>query len=64
MDGNQDGQLTGDEIPARMQEVIDRFDSDSDGAISKDEFLERMRQFRSQRTPERERARERPSRPE
>jgi polyisoprenoid-binding protein YceI len=45
-DENGDGKLSGDEIPDRMREDLSEIDADDDGAISLEEFQERMRQFR------------------
>ncbi len=39
MDANSDGKLAGDEINERMKDRVAAMDKDSDGAISKDEFL-------------------------
>jgi hypothetical protein len=49
MDKNADGQLTQDELPARMQERFQSMDSDGDGVIGKDEqlaMIERMQMRR------------------
>lgn len=43
MDGNQDGSLSGDEIPERMQDRAELMDKDKDGKISKQEFMEAPR---------------------
>jgi Ca2+-binding EF-hand superfamily protein len=40
-DKNKDGKLTGDEIPERLQRMLDRADENDDGEIEKSE-LERM----------------------
>lgn len=39
MDANSDGKLAGDEISERMKDRVAAMDKDSDGAISKEEFL-------------------------
>ena len=36
-DQNGDGKVTRDELPERMQRIIDRLDTDKDGAITKKE---------------------------
>jgi polyisoprenoid-binding protein YceI len=64
LDRDQDDKLTGDEIPARMNEAIDRFDTDGDGSISKSEFMERARRFGNRRPPQREGTKDRPARPQ
>ncbi len=46
-DADGDGKLAGGEIPDRMKENLDEIDTDKDGAVSQDEFQERMRQFRA-----------------
>ena len=38
-DADGDGTLAGDELSARMVQIIDQFDSDQDGAISREEFV-------------------------
>lgn len=42
-DEDNNGKLEGDEITERMQERVDQIDTDKDGAVSKEEFLARMR---------------------
>lgn len=46
-DVDGDGKLTGDEISERMRESLEAIDTDSDGAVSKEEFLARMSQIRA-----------------
>lgn len=44
-DKNGDGKLSKDELPERMQELMDRADTDKDGALSKEEltaFIEKQ----------------------
>jgi hypothetical protein len=38
-DANQDGIISGDELPERMQRMIQRGDQDADGALSREEIL-------------------------
>ena len=38
LDKDGDGKLTADELPGRMQRMLDRFDRDGDGALSEDEW--------------------------
>lgn len=45
-DANQDGKLSGDELPERMRSNLERFDTDGDGAIDRKEaeaIFQRMR---------------------
>lgn len=42
MDQDENGKLTGDEIPGRMKENLADIDTDKDDAISKEEFLANM----------------------
>lgn len=46
MDADNDGKLTGDEIPQQMKSRVADIDSDSDGAISKAEFTAAMKRLR------------------
>lgn len=46
-DGN--GKLEGEEISERMQDRVEQLDTDKDGAISKDEFVTGMENFRGRR---------------
>jgi hypothetical protein len=39
MDADGDGKLTGDEISERLAGMLDEVDGDSDGAVTKEEFL-------------------------
>ncbi len=48
-DADENGKLEGDEIPERMRGRIANIDSDADGAISKEEFLDAMAQMRARR---------------
>lgn len=51
LDKDQNGSLSGDEIPAAMQRFMDRIDTDSDGSVSATEFervVERMKQRRNE----------------
>lgn len=45
-DENKDGKLSGDEIPAWMRQMIDRADTNDDGAIDKTELEKTFRAFR------------------
>ncbi len=45
-DADQDGKLTGDEIPEFMRGRLDAFDQDGDGSVTLEEMQERMRRFR------------------
>lgn len=42
MDKDGDGKLSGDEIPERMKGMVDRVDTDKDGAISREEWDKAM----------------------
>lgn len=42
-DANEDGKLTGDEIPDRMKDRVADIDTDKDGAVSRAELEERFR---------------------
>ncbi|MFN0054759.1 MAG: YceI family protein [Planctomycetales bacterium] len=44
-DKDGDGKLAGDEIPDRMKQNLDAVDTDKDGAVTLEEFQERMRSF-------------------
>lgn len=48
-DADEDGKLTGDEISGRMADRVEEIDSDSDGSISKEEFMTAIENMRSQR---------------
>lgn len=47
VDGNGDGKLTGDEIQGRTLESLADIDTDSDGAVSKEEFMANMAKRRA-----------------
>jgi len=49
MDKNGDGKLTKDEVPERMQRLIERADSNGDGAVDKQELLKAFSRFRARR---------------
>ena len=56
-DTNNDGKLTGEEIPERMRGNLGRMDTDGDGAVTLAEFRETMNQMRGRsrgRSPGRE----------
>ncbi|QDT95774.1 EF-hand domain-containing protein [Gimesia aquarii] len=69
-DKNEDGKLTKDELPERMQPIFDRIDTNQDKVIDKDELKKMMERFQSRgRSGGRERGKrdsgkERPKRPE
>ena len=46
MDKDQDGKVSKGEAEGRMAENFENFDSDSDGSVTKDEFLAVMAKFR------------------
>lgn len=50
-DADGDGKLAGDEIPERMKQNIDAIDKDKDGAVTLEEFQERMRTMMAGRGP-------------
>ena len=53
-DKNGDGKLSKDELPERMQNLLDRADTDKDGALSKEEltaFLEKQQAANPQGRP-------------
>ena len=52
MDADKDGKLTGDEIPAFMQNRINDVDKNSDGAIDLDELKAAAPAPRGGRPPE------------
>jgi len=47
LDADDNGKLEGDEISERMQTRIEDIDTDEDGAISKEEFLTAMENWRA-----------------
>lgn len=50
MDGNQDGQLSGSEIPERMKNAMRRFDRNQDAALSAAEFKAMAENYRRQQS--------------
>lgn len=52
-DANKDGKLTKDELPAERQEsfarMLERFDDDGDGALTKEQFLRALQAFQERR---------------
>ncbi len=52
-DANGDGKLTGEEVPGRMRDNLERIDADRDGAVTLAEFRDGMsRMFRGRRSRE------------
>ena len=51
-DANDDGKLSGDEIPEQMKTRLDRIDSDGDGSVSRKEFAAMMRARGGQGRPD------------
>ena len=51
MDENQDGKLSGTEIPERMKDRIDSMDTNNNGAIEREEFINRLPERPSGRRP-------------
>ena len=49
MDKNGDGKLTKDEVPERMQRMIERADANGDGAVDKQELLKAFSRFQGRR---------------
>lgn len=50
-DANSDGKLTGDEIPERMRENLERVDTNNDQAVDKAELEQMARRIAEQRGP-------------
>lgn len=44
-DKNKDGKLSKEELPERMQRIIDRADANNDGAVDKEELIEMHKRF-------------------
>jgi hypothetical protein len=59
-DADENGKLEGDEISERMQGRVDEIDTDGDGAISKDEFIKAMENWRGRRGNDDEAGEKRP----
>ena len=49
LDQNDDGKLSGDEIPERMRPLVASADTDGDGAVSRDEMAKAMERFGAMR---------------